>query len=509
MRYGFVIDNRKCIGCHSCTVACKTENRVPLGVNRTWVKYVEKGRFPHVRRVFQVTRCNHCEHPPCVEICPVSAMYQRKDGIVDFNSASCIGCKACMQACPYDAIYVDPDRNTAAKCHFCAHRTEVGLEPACVAACPERAIVAGDLDEPDSEVAQLLWREPVRVRKPEQGTQPKVYYIDADESAIVPTAARHEVFYMWSQRNQKVHGGGATYLLTSPLLQKNALAAYDVSHERPWGWQVPVYFWLKSIGSGLLAVPAIATAFGWFPADRLRDLVLSALALVFIAATVVMLVSDLSRKERFFQVLLAPQRRSWLSRGAYILVLYSVLCGLFWLARFTDLSTLSRMLLWPTVLAGLLAAGYTAFLFGQCEGRDLWQTPLLPVHMVVQALLSSAAVLALLPVAFGGGWQDREPVVVGPLAVCLVLHLLILLGGIAIPHATDNASYAVRMITHGPYRALFWAGAVVLGGIIPVLLLSVGASHASIVGLSSLLVLGGLLAFEWCFIMAGQCVPNS
>ena len=86
MRYGFVIDNRKCIGCHACTVACKTENHVPLGVNRTWVKYVEKGRFPNTRRVFQVTRCNHCEKPPCVTICPVTAMYQRKDGIVDFDS---------------------------------------------------------------------------------------------------------------------------------------------------------------------------------------------------------------------------------------------------------------------------------------------------------------------------------------------------------------------------------------------------------------------------------------
>ena len=118
MRYGVVIDSRKCIGCHSCTVACKTENRVPLGVNRTWVKYVEKGRFPHARRVFQVSRCNQCEKPACVEICPVTAMYQRRDGIVDFNPARCIGCKACMQACPYDAIYVDPDRNTAAKCHL-------------------------------------------------------------------------------------------------------------------------------------------------------------------------------------------------------------------------------------------------------------------------------------------------------------------------------------------------------------------------------------------------------
>src|ERR1700691_3979314 len=164
MKYGFVIDNRKCIGCHACTVACKTENQVPVGVNRTWVKYVEKGLFPNTRRVFQVTRCNHCEKPPCVTICPVTAMYQRKYGIVDFNSERCIGCKACMQACPYDSIYMDPDDGTAAKCHFCAHRTEVGLEPACVIVCPEHAIIAGDLSDPASEIAELLAREPVRVR---------------------------------------------------------------------------------------------------------------------------------------------------------------------------------------------------------------------------------------------------------------------------------------------------------------------------------------------------------
>ncbi len=508
MRYGVIIDNRKCIGCHACTVACKTENRVPLGVNRTRVKYVEKGRFPHVRRVFQVTRCNHCEKPPCVDICPVGAMYQRRDGIVDFNSVRCIGCKACMQACPYDAIYVDPDRNTAAKCHFCAHRTEVGLEPACAAVCPEHAIIAGDMDQPDSEIAQLLARETVRVRKPEQGTKPKVFYIDGDQSAIDPTAARHEAFYMWSQRNEKVSGGGAVYPPDSPYLQENALAAYDVSHGRPWDWQVPVYFWMKSIGSGLLAVPAIAMAMGRLPFDQLRSVGLSAMALIFIAATVVMLISDLGRKERFLGVLKTPQSRSWLSRGAFILVIYSVLCGLFCLLGLTGHSGLSAALLWPTVLAGFLAAGYTAFLFGQCEGCDLWQTPLLPLHMVVQALLSSAAVLALLPVALGGTPEGRT-LAVGALSICLVLHLLIILGEIAMPHATDNAGYAARLITHGPYRSLFWVGAVVLGAFVPVLLLVVGASNAIVVGLASLLGLGGLLAFEWCFVMAGQSVPNS
>jgi len=508
MRYGVVIDSRRCIGCHSCTVACKTENSVPLGVNRTWVKYVEKGKFPHARRVFQVTRCNHCEKPPCVEICPVSAMYQRRDEIVDFNPARCIGCKACMQACPYDAIYVDPDRNTAAKCHLCAHRIEVGLEPACAAVCPERALVAGDLDDPESEVAQLLARETVRVRKPEQGTRPKVFYIDADESTMAPTAARHESFYMWAERNRRVRGGGAAYLLTSPFLQKNTLAAYDVAHDRPWGWQVPVYFWMKSIGSGLLAVPAIGMALGLLSADRLRDTVLATLALVFIALTVAMLVSDLGRKQRFLSVLLSPQRRSWLTKGAYLLVLYSGLCGVFWLSGLMGLARLSQVLLWPTVLAGFMAAGYTAFLFGQCEGRDLWQTPLLPLHLVVQALLASAAVLLLLPVASGSAARTHA-LAVGTLAICLILHLLMVLGEIAVPHSTENVRYGVWLITHGPYRKLFWAGAVAMGGVLPLLLLLAGAANAAVAGLSGLLALGGLLAFEWCFVMAGQRVPNS
>lgn len=501
MNYGFIIDNRKCIGCHACTVACKTENHVPLGVNRTWVKYVEKGRFPNTRRYFQVTRCNHCEEPPCVEICPVTAMYQRKDGIVDFDADLCIGCKACMQACPYDAIYIDPERNTAAKCNYCAHRTEVGLEPACVTVCPEQAIIAGDLEQADSNIAQMLERHTVRVRRPEQGTKPKLYYIEAEESAIVPTAARHEPFYMWSERNGNVHGGGAAYPPDSPLLQKDALAAYDVSHARPWGWQVPAYLWLKSIGSAPLALPALAAALGKLPFDRVRDVVLSLVALVFIAATMVMLVWDLERKERFLRVMLRPQSRSWLARGAFILMGYSGLCGLLLLAALAGLAKLSAILVWPAILAGFMAAAYTAFLFGQCKGRDLWQSPLLPLHLVVQALLSGAAILAFLPGA-------RSLAVAG-LAVFLVLHLLIVLGEFSMPHATGNARYAARLITHGPYRRLFWWGAMVAGGLLPALLLSIGFASAIAVGLAAVLVLAGLLAFEWCYIMAGQAVPNS
>ena len=140
MNFGFVIDNRNCIGCHACTVACKAENDVPhRRVNRTWVKYVEKGQFPYTRRVFSVMRCNHCEDAPCTTICPTNALCKRPDGIIDFNNERCIACKSCTQACPYDAIYIDPETHTAAKCNYCAHRVDVGLKPACVNLCPTEA----------------------------------------------------------------------------------------------------------------------------------------------------------------------------------------------------------------------------------------------------------------------------------------------------------------------------------------------------------------------------------
>ena len=509
MRYGFVIDNRKCIGCHACSVACKAENRVPLGVFRTWVRCVDKGQFPDTRRYFQVTRCNHCDDPPCVAVCPVAAMYRRNDGIVDFDPSRCIGCKACMQACPYDAIYVDPERRTAAKCHFCAHRVEAGMEPACVVACPERAIIAGDLDDPASEISRLVKSEQVRVRRPEKQTRPKLFYVGAEEAVIVPGQARNVGTYLFATVNTEARRAplpaerGQSQEPTVP-----AVVSYDVEHLRPWGWQVPAYFWTKSVSTGILAIPALALAAGGLSLGTRLETVLGLTGVVFLALTVALLVSDLSRPERFLRVLTHPQPRSWVARGAFLLLAYGAFCTCFFISSWAGAGAMASVLLWPTVAAGLLAAVYTAFLFGQCKGRDLWQTRLLPLHLVAQWVLASSAVLTLFPSSLGVTPRLRHAAVIG-LALGLLVHGLAILGELAIPHATDNAHRAASIVTRGSLRVTFWIGAIGAGWLLPAGLLAADHNSPLVMGIAGAGVLAGLLAFEWCFVMAGQDVANS
>lgn len=182
-QYGMVIDARRCYGVHACTVACKAEFNVPLGHNRSWVESIEKGTYPAVGRSFLPRLCNHCSKPNCVSVCPTGATWKREeDGIVVVDEDICIGCKYCVQACPYDMRYPDPDSGTAKKCDFCVHRVSQGLEPACVEACPSRARIFGDLNDPESEISKVLATNPVTVLRPEKGTEPNVFYIGADHS---------------------------------------------------------------------------------------------------------------------------------------------------------------------------------------------------------------------------------------------------------------------------------------------------------------------------------------
>jgi tetrathionate reductase subunit B len=175
-----VVDLRRCIGCHACSVACKAENDVPLGVFRTWVKQIEKGTYPHVGVSFLPSLCNQCENPICLRNCPTRATYQLENGIVVVDPHRCIGCKYCIASCPYDVRHLHPLKKIVEKCDFCLHRIEEGLEPACVNTCPTRAMIFGDLRDPSSDVSRALARNPVQVLKPDRATDPQVYYVDAD-----------------------------------------------------------------------------------------------------------------------------------------------------------------------------------------------------------------------------------------------------------------------------------------------------------------------------------------
>ncbi|MHC4474646.1 MAG: 4Fe-4S dicluster domain-containing protein [Planctomycetota bacterium] len=180
-RYGMVIDLHRCIGCHACSVACKSEFDVPLGVWRAWVEVREHGRYPHTGRSFLPKLCNNCRDAPCVAVCPTGAShYDDEDDTVQISDKKCVGCKLCVGACPYKQRFVNPQKNGADKCSLCMHRVSKGLVPSCVNTCVGRARIFGDFNDPDSEVSQLLKKHGHKVREPELGTEPQVYYINGD-----------------------------------------------------------------------------------------------------------------------------------------------------------------------------------------------------------------------------------------------------------------------------------------------------------------------------------------
>ena len=512
IKWAKVIDHTRCIGCHACTTACKSENLVPLSVTRTYVKHVDVGVFPQVRRAHQVTRCNQCAHAPCVTACPTTAMFKRPDGIVDFDKSICIGCKACMAACPYDAIFINPEDHSAEKCNFCAHRIDMNLEPACVVVCPTQAILVGDMNDEHSYVAQIVNREPVAVRRPEKETLPKLFYKGAHQATLDPLAARRPDggLFMWSEQletPQHVVSGNPNFSNSSAA----ALLSYDVAHSIPWDWRVSLYTWTKGIASGVYLVAALMVLFGWMsPSDSMWLWATPVISGAFLAITGGLLLWDLEHPERFHLIFTRPQWRSWLVKGAFIIAGYTLVLALHFVASWAGSINVQWWLMLAGIPLSMLTAVYTAYLFAQAKARDMWQNPLLPPHLLVQALLLGAGALLMTYVALNQMLSDdwSRLFLIWLLAISSLVHLLMVWGEVSLTHPTAHARLAIWEMVRGRYRNDFWIGTALsfVGGLLP--WLAIAGVVGSMIGIAgSSLALIGLLLYENAYVQAGQSVP--
>ncbi|MEK9695079.1 MAG: 4Fe-4S dicluster domain-containing protein [Candidatus Poseidoniales archaeon] len=462
VNYGFAIDNRKCIGCHACTVACKSEHDVPVGVNRTHVKYIETGQYPNSNREFSVHRCNHCEDSPCTTICPTTALFTRSDGIVDFDDDRCIGCKSCMQACPYDALYINPNTGTAAKCNYCAHRIENSYEPACVIVCPVEAIVSGDLDDPNSNLSQLISENETKVRKPEAGTIPNVFYLDTSDEMLNPLATDKTPADMWSSQaagvghfakyaHERLGAADEHSMIVQLALDMKAKKANprdqaiirdvaaklaDTSSEAKraydapskgilWGWEVSAYIWTKGIAAGTYMVAMMLWLTGQLDMTDLW-LPITGIGLGFLAITGVLLIMDLDRPDRFLYVMLRPNWNSWLVKGAYILAAYGGILFLTGVLAFFEPANYElylEYLAYAGIPISALTGVYTAWLLQQAKGRSWSQDSLLPLKFLIETAVIGAATLAVVyGLLYGNGdMSSILQIVLGGIALIVIL----------------------------------------------------------------------------------------
>ncbi|MCB1055073.1 MAG: polysulfide reductase NrfD, partial [Acidobacteria bacterium] len=370
--------------------------------------------------------------------------------------------------------------------------------PACVVVCPTEAILVGDLDDPTSRVARMVGREPLAVRRPEKDTRPKLFYRGAHQATLDPLAARRPAgdLFLWSEQKT----GGDHVVSGHPAAGSSAAAvlAYDVPHRAPWDWRVSLYTLTKGVSAGAYLLTAALVAVGVLdPAGALWRWVAPVVGLVFLALTGALLVWDLEHPERFYLIFTRPQWKSWLVRGGFLLGGYGVVLAAHLVITATGAEAwLGRLSLVGALLA-IATAVYTAYLFAQARARDLWQSPLLPPHLLVQALMAGAAVL--LPAA---AWVEvaAAPALATVLAATAVMHLFLVAGEVTLGHPTAHARRAIEEMTRGRFAAWFWSGMALAA-------LAVAAPWLGVPALSAAVALGGLLAFEHAYVQAGQSVP--
>jgi phenylacetyl-CoA:acceptor oxidoreductase subunit 1 len=417
-RWTMVADLERCVGCQTCTAACRHANATSPAVQWRKVLDVEAGTYPNVSRTFVPVGCQHCADPPCMHVCPSTATRQRADGIVTIDYDICIGCAYCDVACPYQARFkIDAPRlayggaameyeveredarriGVAQKCTFCADRIDFGLAngltpglapeatPACVNACIADALHFGDLDDPDSNVSRLLRSQRHFRMHEELGTEPGFYYLYGATSAAQPEET------------------------APPLLQEPAtLRTRGVApwHQQHWDWKAAGNFICGGAGAGLFAVAAAASLAGY----PLLPLGLAALALVGLGLLCVLF--KIGRPWRFIYVLRQP-RRSWMAREAWVAcAFFPVGLAAIWLGAPT-----------LTLAAATIALVYLfsqAMILQAAKGIPAWRTPLM-APLIVATGLAEGGGLFLVAAAV---WPPLRPALAAAAIVAMVATAL-------------------------------------------------------------------------------------
>jgi formate-dependent nitrite reductase membrane component NrfD len=384
----------------------------------------------------------------------------------------------------------------------------------------------------------------VTVRKPEQGTGPKLFYINGNDWSLHPSATQTHDSYMWAdkvtEQNVSAYERGAIALpvLTSksgtpirtPQTQGEPLngpiqfggrvaehmvqTAYNAQHKIQWHWELPSYLVTKSIAGGLFMLLSLGAGLGMFAFDSLTFLAAGFTAMVFMLITTILLIKDLSQPKRFLNILLRPQWKSWVARGAYIMVTFTAVAGLWWLleagafwnilpAEFVaGIRNIAAWIVFPFALGVVI---YTAFLLGQAEGRDMWQSNLLPFQLLSQSAMVASGVFFVLNL-FVNFPADLTALLTVLFPVSIAVNLLLTFAGKLNSFPTDTAMLASREMTHGKFRNHYWWGGIALGHIIPLVLMIAFAPALPVAVLATLV---GLFFYEYAFVMAPQYIPNS
>jgi phenylacetyl-CoA:acceptor oxidoreductase 27-kDa subunit len=421
-RYGMIVDLNRCVGCQTCTIACKHANDTPPTVQWRRVLDVELGTFPDVQRLFMVTGCQHCEEPPCVPVCPTGATAQREDGLVTMDYDLCIGCSYCAVSCPYQARTIvhemksyyggeltrqekataHPERvSVMSKCTFCVSRideaaatgqtpgVDFSVTPACSASCIAQALHFGDFNDPQSNVSKLRDEKQTFQMHEELGTNPQIRYVYDQPKSMPGREAREDEI------------GDEVYADPSHALTGR--------RQQFWDWKGATNFILGGMGSGLITMAWLGLLVGQINAHFLPWI--NAVGASIMALGLLTLLFKIGRPFRILNALRRPQS-SWMSREIYLAAVFFPAVALDFLPYVAGLHVFGPQGL--SVLHGIIGLFGMAFLFAQArilfaaKGIPAWRAPLIPWMIIATGLFEGVGILAVAQAAFPGAFANPE-----------------------------------------------------------------------------------------------------